>query len=185
MATPWGVEFNEDVPVVVYDNVFIVVGNNNLNGTVLGLGNRLGLDAGLNLAVNKILNEFSNILFGDFLGLIKGKLLVLNGFLDSKSWEFFGVQIEVASVSAKGLGVNGGKVNLTLELDCQRLEGLSQLGTLLRGLGEYISERDLGLICLCQHGCSFGWVAKTYGHVAGISFWANFANKRNGGSLSE
>lgn len=88
-------------------------------------------------------------------------------------------------MSAKGLGVNGGKVDLTLEFDCQRLEGLSQLGSLLRGLSEDISERDLGLICLCQNGCSTGSGARTYGHVAGISFWANLANKRNGGSLSE
>lgn len=124
MATPWSVEFNEDVLVVIYDNVLVVFGNNNLNGTILGLGNRLRLDARLNLAVNKILNEFSNLFCGEFLGLIKGKLLVLDGFLDSKSWEFFGIQVEVASVSAKSLGVNGSKVNLTLELDCQRLEGL-------------------------------------------------------------
>lgn len=124
------------------------MGNNNLNGTILGIRNRLRLDAWLNLAVNKILNEFSNIFFGEFLALIKGKLLVLDGFLDSKSWENFGVQVEVASVSAKSLGVNSGKVNLTLKLDCQRLEGLRQRGTLLRGLSEDVSERDLGLIWL-------------------------------------
>lgn len=41
VAAPWSVEFNEDVLVVVYNNFFIVVGNNNLNGAVLGLGNRL------------------------------------------------------------------------------------------------------------------------------------------------
>lgn len=149
VAAPWSVEFNEDVLVVVDNNFFIVVGNNNLNGAVLGLGNRLWLDAWLNLAVNEILNEFSNILLCKLLALVKRKLLVLGGFLDSERWEFFGVKVEVACVSAKGLGINSGKVDLTLELDCQRLEGLSQLGSLLRGLSEYISERDLGLNCLC------------------------------------
>lgn len=41
VAAPWSVEFNEDVLVVVDNNFFIVVGNNNLNRAVLGHGNRL------------------------------------------------------------------------------------------------------------------------------------------------
>jgi hypothetical protein len=49
-------------------------------------------------------------------------------------------------MSAEGFGVDGGEVDCTLVFDCQGLEGFSELGALLRRLGEDIGERDIGLV---------------------------------------
>ena len=41
VTAPGGVEFEEDVVFVVYNDVFVVVGHDHLNGTFLFFGNGL------------------------------------------------------------------------------------------------------------------------------------------------
>ncbi len=124
MAAPGSVKLNEDVLVVIDDNLIIVVSYDNLNWAFLVLGDRFRLDTWLNLTINKFLDEYSDIFLGKLLALVKGKFLILDGFLDGEGREFLGVEVEVAGVSAKRFGVNGGEVEFALMFDCQRLEGL-------------------------------------------------------------
>ena len=93
MAAPWGVELDENVLCVVKDYVLVVVGDDDDNGAFLLLRDRLALNAGLDLAGDKVINESPNILVGDLLGLIKGELLVLGNVLDCKGRPFVDLEV--------------------------------------------------------------------------------------------
>ena len=80
--------------------------HNNLNRTLVLLRNRLALDAGLDLSINKVLDEIPNLLLGKFLCLIKGELLVLDGLLDGKGWPFVDLEIQITSVGSEGFCIN-------------------------------------------------------------------------------
>lgn len=108
-------------------------------------GNGLGFDAGLHLAVNEILDECTHVIMGEFLALIKGELLVLHGLLDGESGPLVDFQVQITSVSAERLGVNGREAKRSLVLLCERLESLSQLSALLGGLGEDVGKGNTGL----------------------------------------
>jgi hypothetical protein len=108
------------------------------------VGNRLRLDAGCNLATNKVLDESSNLLLGQVLSL-KGIFLVLDGVLDSKRRKLVGGKIQIAGVSSKGLCIDGGKVDLAFVELGDGLEGGREGGSLFRGLCEDVGERDTGL----------------------------------------
>lgn len=93
VTAPGSVEFEKDVLLVIEDDVFVVVGDDNLDGSLLLLWDGLRLDAGLNLAVHKVLDEGSDSLFGQFFALVEGELLVLDGFLNSESGPFVGFKV--------------------------------------------------------------------------------------------
>ena len=74
------------------------------------------LYARLNFAVDKVLDEGSNILLSQLPGLVEGEFLILDGLLDGKRRPFIDFEVQVASVSAKCLGVNGCEADSSLML---------------------------------------------------------------------
>lgn len=126
VATPWSVEFNQNILLVIKDNVIVVLGYNNGDWAILLLWHSLGLDAWLKLASDEVVNELANCLGSKLVGLVKWKLLVLDSLLNSESWPLVNLKVEVGTVLSKGLCVNGSEVDLALVL----------LGNLLEVLGE-------------------------------------------------
>jgi hypothetical protein len=116
MSTPRGIVFNQNVLVVVHHDFAIVVGHDDLYGTILLLRKRLGLDAGLDLAVNKALNKSTNILLSELLVLVEGEFLIFDSLLDGKGGPLVDLEVEVASVSSEGFGVDGREIDNTLVL---------------------------------------------------------------------
>lgn len=124
MSAPWRIEFDKNVLLIVDDKVIVIMGHNNLDGAFLLLGDGLRLDTGLNLAVHKVLNECSDILKRELLGLVIGKFQVLHGFLNRKGREFIGFKVKISGVGTERFSVNDSKVYFALVLDCQGFEGL-------------------------------------------------------------
>lgn len=116
VTAPRGVEFQQDVLIVVDDYILVVVGHHNLDRPFLLLGDGLGFDAGLNLAVDEVLDESSDILLCQLLALVEWEFLVLAGFLDGEGGPFVDFEVEVASVGAERFGVDGGKADGALVL---------------------------------------------------------------------
>lgn len=146
MSAPRGVELQEDILVVLNDELLVAVGHNGGHRALLGLGNRLGLDARLDLAVKNILDKSADILGVEVLGLVIGILGVLRGVLDSEARELLGLQVQVGGMGTEHLGVEGSNVDLTAVLLSDGLEVLGVLLTLLRGLGEDIGEGNASLL---------------------------------------
>ena len=145
VTAPRGVELEKDIVLVVQNNLFVVIGHNDLNRAFLLLWNRLGLDAGGDLAVHKVLDECADIVMCKLLLLVERKLLVLDGLLDGESWPFAIFEVQVASMCAESLGVNCGEADDTLVLLCQRLEFSGQLSALLWSFREYVGQWDASL----------------------------------------
>lgn len=145
MSTPRGIEFDENVLLVVIDKLIVVLSNENSDGTVLGLGNGLGLDARLNLALEDVVDECSNGLLGDLLILIEGILLAVVDVLDSESGELITDEVEVIGVRAESLSVDGSDIDLALVLLGDRPEHSSELIALFLGLGEQVGKGNAGL----------------------------------------
>jgi hypothetical protein len=162
VTAPGSVELNQDILGVIEDNVIVALGDYNSDGTLLGLGDGLRLDARLNLASGEVLNELGNVVMCDLLLLVEGELLVLDNLLDGERGELVSLEVQVTGVSAEGLGVNCGKVDLALELLSDGLEGIAKLLALLRSLREDVCEGNAS------------------GHVAGVGLRANLSNERGG-----
>ena len=145
MSAPWGVELDKNILVVVDDNILVVVGNDGGDRAFLGLRDRLGLDAGLNLAVEDILHELGDVLLDNLLVLVVGELGVCLGVLDGEGGPLGGVEVQVSTVGTERLCVNGGHVKGTLVLLGDGLQGLSEFGTFLRSLREDVGERNASL----------------------------------------
>lgn len=167
VTAPGGVELNQDILLVIKDNLLVVLGNDNSDGTVVGLRDGLGLDAGLHLAGRELLNELGDVIVGDLLLLVKGELLVLDGLLDGERGELVGGEVEVAGVSTERLGVDGSEVDLAAVLLSDGLQGGAKFLTLLGGLGEDVGE------------------GKASGHVAGVGLGADLTDQGSGGGLGE
>lgn len=116
MTAPWCVKFEEDVVLIIDDYVFVIMGDNDLDVAFLLLGNRLRLDTGLHLAINEILDECTNIIGGELLALVKGEFLVLHGLLNGESGPLVNFEVQITSVSAERLGVNGREAERSLVL---------------------------------------------------------------------
>lgn len=145
MSTPRGVEFEENILLVIDDEILVGVSHHDCDRSFLGFRNRLRLDAGLNLAIKNILDELLDVFGIDFFGLVIRVLGVLLRILDSESGECLGVEVEVSSVGTKQLSINGGDVDGSLVLLSYGLEFLGELITLLLGLGKNVREGDTGL----------------------------------------
>jgi hypothetical protein len=145
VTAPWGIELNQDVLLVIEDNLIVVLGNDNGNWSILAFWNGLRFDAGLNSTRHKVVNKLSDILGAKLLGLVERELLVLDSLLDSKCGPLANLKVEVSAVLAKGLGVNGSKVDLALVFLSDWLELLRQGFTLFWGFGEDVGEWETGL----------------------------------------
>jgi hypothetical protein len=167
VTAPGSVELDEDVLVVVDDDVLVVLGDNGGDGAVLGLGDGLRLDAGVDLAGEEVVDESANVLLGDLLVLVVRELLVLGGALDSERGPLAGLEVEVTSVLAERLGVNGSEVDGALVLECEGLQLLGEVVTLLLSLSEDVRQRNAGI------------------HVAAVRLGANLADEGSGGNLGE
>jgi hypothetical protein len=129
VAAPWGVELEENVFLVVDNDVLVVLGHNNSDGTLLFLGDRLALDGWLDVAGNKVIDECADVLGADVLdGALLGEreFEVLGDVLDSKSGPAADLEVEVACVLAESFGVNGGEVDLALVRFSNRLQVLGE-----------------------------------------------------------
>ena len=122
MPTPWGVKLYEHVFIVVDDNILVIMSDYDLDRAFLFFWDRLGLDARFNFAVNKVLNEFSNIIMSELFLLVVWKFLILHSLLDSKGRPFVGFEVEIGSVSAECLSINGSKADNALVFLCKRLK---------------------------------------------------------------
>ena len=145
MTAPGSVKLQQDILVIVDDKFLVAEANNNGDGALLGLRNRLRLDAGINLAIKNILDELANLLGINLLGLVVGVLGVLGGLLDGKSRELFGLQVQIAGVGPESLRVKGDDVNLTTVLFSNRAEVLGEFLALFLSLGKNVSQRNPGL----------------------------------------
>ena len=72
-----------------------------LDAALLLLRNRLALDTWRNLAVDKVLDESADIIMCEFLALVKGELLVLDGLLDGEGGPFVDFKVEVSGVGTE------------------------------------------------------------------------------------
>ena len=138
VTAPGGIELEQNIILVIQNNLLVVIGHNDLNRALLLLWDWLRLDAGVNLAVNEVLDKCADIVMCDFLVLVIGKFLILDSLLDSESWPFAIFEVEVTSVCAERLGVNGGEADDTLVLLCQRLKFSGQFSALLWGFRKYV-----------------------------------------------
>lgn len=145
MTAPRSVELEQDILVVINDKLLVATAHDHSDWTLLGLGNRLRLDARLNLAINDIFYELANFLGVNLLGLVVGVLGVLGGILNGESGEDLRLQVEVAGVSTKEFSVEGNDVDLSAVLGSDRAEVLSELIAFLFGLGENIGQWNTGL----------------------------------------
>ena len=125
MTTPRGVKFQEHVFLIIDHWFLIVVGNHNMDRALLGFWDRLGFDAWLDFTIYKVLDKAANVVMGDLLSLVIRKFLILNRFLDSKGWPLVLLEVEIGGMGTKGRSINGGKVDNTLVLLSQGLEGFS------------------------------------------------------------
>ena len=145
MSTPWGVELDENILVVIDDNILVVVGNNDGDRAVLGLWDGLRLDAGLDLAVKDILDELGDVFLDNLLGLVVRVFGVVGGILNGERGPLLSVEVQISTVSSESLGVNGCEVESTLVLLGNGLQGSGVFLTLLRGLSEDIGEGNPSL----------------------------------------
>jgi hypothetical protein len=148
VSAPRGVELNENVLLVVDDKVLVALGDDHSGTRLLLLGDGLALDAGLDLAGDKVVNERADSLLGDVLDsalLGVGELLVLGNVLDGERGPGADLEVQVAGVLAESGSVDGSEVDLSAVLLGDRLEVGGERLTLLGGLGEDVGEGKTGL----------------------------------------
>lgn len=145
MTTPWRIEFQKDILVVVEDNIFVVVRNDDSNGTLLLLWNRLRFDTRFNLAIDKGLDEIADVLLRKLLGLVEWEFLILDSLLNGEGRPLANFEVEVAGVGTKSFGVNGCEVDCTFVLLGKGLEGGGEFCTLFRSFGEDVGKGNAGL----------------------------------------
>ena len=131
MSKPWSIVFYKNILFVIHDDVFIVVCHNNLHRTFLLLWDWLGLDAWVDLAVNKVLYEFTDRVCRELVALIKGKFAVIRDFLDRKCRPCIRLEVEIASMSPKSLRVNRGESDGTFMLLSERFESFGEFFPLI------------------------------------------------------
>lgn len=148
VSAPGCVELEENVLVVVDDEVLVALGDDYSGTGLLLLGDGLALDAGLDLAGDKVLNERADSLLANVLGsalLGVGELLVLGDVLDGERGPAADLEVQVAGVLAESGSVDGSEVDLSAVLLGDGLEVSGESLTLLGGLGEDVGEGKAGL----------------------------------------
>jgi len=148
VSAPGGVELKKNILVVVNNEILVALGDDHSGTRLLLLGNRLALDAGLNLALNELLNESADSLLADVLDgtlLGEGVLLVLGDVLDGESGPGADLEVKVAGVLAESGSVDGSEVDLSAVLLGNGLQVGGERLALLRGLGEDVGKGKAGL----------------------------------------
>jgi hypothetical protein len=145
VPAPRSVKLYQDVLFVIENNVLVVVCDNNGDWAILRLGNRLRLDAWLGVTRAKLVNKVADALGSDFLGLVKRVFFVLDSVLNGKGRPLVDLEVEVAGVLAKGLGVNSGEIDLGAVLFGDSLEFLGESRALLCSLGKNVCKRETRL----------------------------------------
>ena len=123
---PWSIEFDKDILLVVKDDIFVRMSDDDDDRAFLSLGDRFTLDAGFHSTIEITSNKLLNILRGNVFGLIVWEFLVLCNVLNSKSRPSFlttqsvtrirkKIQIEINSMTTKRDSINSGKVDFTTE----------------------------------------------------------------------
>jgi len=79
---PRSVEFDENIFLVVEDNGFVVVGDDDGDGTFLSFGDRFTLDAGFHASIEVAGDEFLDVGSSDLLSLIEREFLVFADILN-------------------------------------------------------------------------------------------------------
>jgi hypothetical protein len=138
VTAPRSIVLYEHILGIIIHNLLIIMRDNNVNGPILLLRDRLRLDAGLQFPVDEVLNELFDVLVSNLLALIVGELLVFGRFLDSESGELVDLEVEVTSMSTESFSINDSEVNLALVLDSNGFDLVCQGRTFLRGLSKDI-----------------------------------------------
>jgi hypothetical protein len=149
VSAPGSVELKKDVLVVVDNEVLVALGDDHSGTRLLLLGDGVRLDAGLDLALNELLNESADSLLADVLDcalLGVGVLLVLGDVLDGERGPGADLEVEVAGVLAESGSVDGSEVDLSAVLLSDGLQVGGERLALLRGLGEDVGEGKAGLV---------------------------------------
>jgi hypothetical protein len=92
MTAPWSIELNQNIFLIVKYNIFVVFRNNHRHWSFLLLRDRLGLDAGFDIAINVVLHKLADVLLGDFRSA-EGELLILDSILDDKGRPFADLKV--------------------------------------------------------------------------------------------
>lgn len=92
MSTPWSIEFDQNILGVVQNDILVGMCDNHGDRSILFLWDRFRLDAGLELAVDKVLDKCRNFLFGQFVA-VEGVFFILDGLLDCESGPFISWKI--------------------------------------------------------------------------------------------
>jgi hypothetical protein len=115
MTAPWSIKLNQNIFLVVKHNVFVILGDNHRHWSFLLLRDRLRLDAGLNLAINIVLNKLAHVLLGDLCSA-EWELLILDGILNGEGRPLADLKIQVSGMCTKSFGINCRKVDFALVL---------------------------------------------------------------------
>jgi hypothetical protein len=83
MTAPWSVELDQNIFLIVKHNIFVVLGDNHYHWSFLLLRDGLGLDAGLDLAINVVLHKLAHVHLGDLCSTER-ELLILGGILNGE-----------------------------------------------------------------------------------------------------
>jgi hypothetical protein len=148
VSAPGSVELKKDVLVVVDNEILVALCDDDSCAGLLLLGNGLALDAGLNLALDELLNERADSLGAEVLdGTLLGvrELLVLRDVLDGECGPGASLEVEVTGVLAESGSVDGSEVDLSAVLLSDGLQVGGERLALLRGLGEDVGEGKAGL----------------------------------------
>jgi len=134
VSAPRGIELNQDVFGVVKNDILVRVCYDNCDRTLLFLWNRLRLDAGFQVAINKVLDKCANSLLCEL--ALEWVFLVLDRLLDGECRPSVCRKVEVSGMSAECLCVDGGKVDFALIFLGDWLQGSREFGSLFRRFGE-------------------------------------------------
>ena len=119
--------------------------HNHLDAALLRLRDRFALDTRRDLAVNKVLHESTNLIMRDLFALVEGEFLVLDSLLDSEGGPFVGFEVQVARVGSKGLGVDGGDVELAFVFLGDGLEFFGEGSALFFRFRENVAQGNASL----------------------------------------
>jgi hypothetical protein len=148
VSAPGGVELEENILVVVDDEVLVALCDDDGGARLLLLRDGVALDAGLDLALDELLDESANGLMADVLHgalLVVGELLVLGDVLDGECGPGADLKVEVAGVLTESGRVDGSEVDLSAVLLGDGLQVGGERLALLGSLGEDIGEGKAGL----------------------------------------
>jgi hypothetical protein len=106
--------------------------------TLLFLWNRLRLDAGLQFAINKVLDECADSLLCELVAL-EWVFLVLDSLLDGKCGPTVCRKVEVTGMGTKCLCIDGGQVDLALIFLGNWLQDSRECDSLFRSFGKDVS----------------------------------------------